>query len=244
MILQARAGGEIEMQEVGAILQNDEARRVVCEAHADDHERAQLHVVAGTGNGVRQELERIVAGERRPHHAHRPVAVAANRFGERCPGVADAGAQLVERRVHVGANAVDMDVQLILRARQLGIDRQTQHLDRQRPAERLLDKAAGIPGVGEIIRGARRQQLRAFDADDALRRNDQILRRAMKVLEDRVAVLDAVLQVDLGTRFWIAALELVRHALVVHDFPYRIWIVGLRGQARQQKPNGRRGGNA
>ena len=78
--------------------------------------------------------------------------------------------------MHVEPHAVDMDVQLILRARVHRIDRQPDRIARQRAMRTLLDVATRLPGVLPVVGRVRRENRGAFDAADPRGRDQQELR--------------------------------------------------------------------
>src|SRR6185437_15033470 len=105
-----------------------------------------------------------------------------------------------QRRHHLGLEAVDMDVELVLRAAAFGIDREPDLVAWERTLGAQLGEAARLPGGGEEIGRVRRQQFRRLDAGQARRRDQQVLRVADEVLEDRAPALLAIPEIDL--RAW------------------------------------------
>lgn len=104
-------------------------------------------------------------------------------------------------------------------------------------ARRALGEAALAPGGGEIVRGARLEQFRAFNATDVGGRYQQILGVADDILENDVTALDPALQVDARARRRIGMLLLVGHALVVDDGPQRVAVEGPREAERAKEHN-------
>ena len=122
----------------------------------------------------------------------------------------------------IGPDAVDMDVQLVLRTAADGVDRQAEILPRQRLAEPSIDEAGLIPGLGEIIGRRRGEHRRALDTRDPRRRDEQILRLPHDILQDGVACRD----IDDGARRGMAELGLVDHAPAMDDFPQDVRVGG------------------
>ena len=85
VVLEPRPGGKVEMQRIDVVGQDDEARLVAVEQHADHDKRARLHAGARARHTVGQQLERVMAVERRAHDTHGLVGMAIERFGERRP---------------------------------------------------------------------------------------------------------------------------------------------------------------
>ena len=83
---------------------------------ADHDQRVLRHVGARTRDAVGEQNERVGVAEVRPVDAHRHVVVAGEFYRKRSPGRADVAGVFAQRRLHVEAQAVDVDMQLILRA--------------------------------------------------------------------------------------------------------------------------------
>ena len=92
--------------------------------HADDHQGVVAHIRVRSGNAPGQELEGIVPGERRPRHAHGAIAMTGEQNRQRPPAPADFGPLAPQLVANIGANAVDVNMQLVLRPRQFGVDRE------------------------------------------------------------------------------------------------------------------------
>ena len=130
-----------------------------------------------------------------------------------------------------------MDVKLVLAAPVGRIDGQADRSARQGMSRRALREAALAPGGGKIIRGARLEQFRAFNATDVGGCYQQILGVADDILENDVTALDAALQVDARARCRIGKLLLVGHALIVDDRPQRVAVKGAREAERAEEHN-------
>jgi hypothetical protein len=146
--------------------------------------------------------------------------MAGERRFQQTPPRADVGALTQQRVADIGTNAVDVNVELVLRASRCRIDSQAQHVARHRVPERLFDKTPRLPGFSKVVAGKRRKKRGVLDAADLRRWDEQKLRRAGDVFEHR----ESAGEIDFGARFWIAVLLLVRHALTVHDLPKHIRI--------------------
>ena len=114
-----------------------------------------------------------------------------------------------------------MEVELILAAGELGIDRDRNILARQRPPELGGERVARGPGEGEIVRRSGIERERVLDPGDAARRDGEELGDSDAVLQQRDALVLAVRQIDpLAGRRPLPRLG-VRHALAVNDGPQR-----------------------
>ena len=125
-----------------------------------------------------------------------------------------------QRVADIGANAVDVNVELVLRAPQCRIDRQAQCIARHRVPKRFFYKTPHLPGVGKVVASKWRQQRTVFDATYQRGRNEQKLRRAFDIFQYCVSAGE----IDFGARLRIAVLLLVRDALIVDNLPKHIWI--------------------
>jgi hypothetical protein len=139
---------------------------------------------------------------------------------ETVPRRADVAGVFAQGRLHVEAQAIDVDMQLILRAGVGGIDRQADRLGRHGAVGALIDEMPCLPGGIPVVGRSRREDLGTFDAGDVCRRHQQELRIADAVLQDHVARGE----IDLIARLRRMELLLVGHALLVDDVPQRIGI--------------------
>lgn len=112
MILQLLAGRLIAGAGIGVVSENDEARLAVGTDGSDYDQSLASHVGAGTRKTVGQERERVDAIEIVTAHRDRTIGMTGKRHWERRPGAGYLGAVLGERVVHVGADTVDVDVEL------------------------------------------------------------------------------------------------------------------------------------
>lgn len=108
--------------------------------------------------------------------------MAHKQHRQRRPVPADLRACAPQCVAHVGAHAINVDVQLVLRAPDRGIDGKAERLARHRAQQPPGDAVALLPGGGEIVGGAGREQRAALDAADVPGRNQQELRRALMSL--------------------------------------------------------------
>ena len=129
---------------------------------------------------------------------------------------------LAQRRLHIETHAVDVDVELVLRASECRIDRQADRLARQIAVRALVDEVARLPGFLPVVRRVRRKDLGAFDAGDARGRHQQELRVAHAILQDHVAGGE----IDLRARLRRMELLLIGNALLADDIPKCIFIGG------------------
>ena len=179
-------------------------------------------------------MKGLVCGEVRLVDAHRHVVVA----GKLCRKWRPAGANRVgvcaQRRLHVETHAVDMDVQLVLRAPALRVDRQADRIAWQIAVCALVDEVPRLPGGVPVVRRVRREDRRAFDSGDARGRHQQELGIAHTILQHDVAGGE----IDQRARLRRMELLLVGHALLADDIPERIGI--RRGGSRYREQGGRR----
>ncbi len=144
-----------------------------------------------------------------------------------------------QRLTHVGPNAIDVNVQLVLGARISGVDGQAEPVAGQNAARALFDEGPRAPRVGEIVRRVGGQDLRAFDPRDALGGDQQELGRADQVLEHRIAARFAAVEVDQRARGGVIVVPLIGHALAVHDGPQRIWVGNRLRREDRRREDGR-----
>ncbi|GAB2286250.1 hypothetical protein Dimus_020670, partial [Dionaea muscipula] len=120
-----------------------------------------------------------------------------------------------ERRFHRNTDAVDMNMQLLLRPPMHGIDGKAEILSRQHAAQPRPDQPAFAPSFRKIIGRAGLQQSRALNAGDARRGDQQILRLPGNILEDGIAGS----QIHAGTGRGMAEALLVNDAAAIDDLP-------------------------
>ena len=106
---------------------------------------------------------------------------------------------LVEKTPHVRAQAADMDVELVLRPRVLGIDDQRDVVARRRISVRALEERARPPGGGEVIRRLGRLKERVLDAGRLARRRQDEVVRLQRAKHGVAAVQVSAGEVDLET---------------------------------------------
>jgi len=74
---------------------------------------------------------------------------------KRRPIRADCARMGTERSLHGGLDAIDMDMQLILRAPIDRVDRQAEFITLKDPADTLVDIVAGVPRPSPVVRRIR-----------------------------------------------------------------------------------------
>ena len=116
MVLETLSVAKVAMRRVAAAVQKDEAGRAFAEGHPNHDQGVKPHFGSGGWRVIRKQAERIDSVQAVAVDAYRPVRVAAEVLGQGCPGVADASHQAVQRVPHVSADAVHVDVQLVLAA--------------------------------------------------------------------------------------------------------------------------------
>ena len=171
-----------------------------------------------------------------------PNICGPERDGHRPPLVVERRGVVRKRLRDVGANAIDVDVQFLLAAGVLRIDRQRDRLARQRPAaEPRLDQGLGLPAVGEHGGRVGRKHLGIFDPRDLPGRNGEHLRDADEVLENRDVLGRVPVAVDRLARLRAFARIIVRDAAVVDDPPERVGIGvgGHRGGKNETRQTNR-----
>ena len=181
-------------------------------------------------------MKGLVSGEVRLVDAHRHVVVAGELCRKWRPAGANRAGVFAQRRLHVETHAVDMDVQLVLRAPALRVDRQADRIARQIAVRALVDEVPRLPGGVPVVRRIRREDRGAFDAGDARGRHQQELRIAHTILQHDVAGGE----IDQLARLRRMELLLVGHALLADDVPERIGV--RRGGSRYRKQSEQRGG--
>lgn len=80
VILQFLAARIAPVNGAGVTVQDDESRNPSGQCHADNHQRVSSHVHSRSRNAPRQQLERVVADERRPYDAHCHIVMADKWF--------------------------------------------------------------------------------------------------------------------------------------------------------------------
>lgn len=138
------------------------------------------------------------------------------------PAFANRGGLIPQSRLHIRPDAIHVDVQLILRAANIGVDRQADVLARQLAAQRGVDVGARIPGLGKIIRRIGSQDRRALDSGDARGGNQQKLRVAPDVLEDRESLIDSAVEIHPDAWHGIVLLQFVGDAFIVDHDPKHV----------------------
>ena len=128
----------------------------------------------------------------------------------------------VQRLKNIRSDAGKVDVQLILRTAHTRIDGQANFVSRKGQVQRLVDIRSNLPGVGEKIRRIQPANDGTIDSGDRSGRNQQELRAASGVPEDRESAIDPSVQIDLEARLGIVNLQLSGDADIVHDFPERV----------------------
>jgi hypothetical protein len=114
VVLKCLAACEVARFDVGAVGQHDESRPVPDVGGADHHEGVQAHVRARTLDAIGEQKERVDRAQVLACDGDRAVGVARQRSRKLSPGVTDGGGVSTQRLMHVGTQAVDVDVQLVL----------------------------------------------------------------------------------------------------------------------------------
>ena len=233
------AGGEIR-----SIAQKIKARAAVAEDRAGDDQCLLAHMRARAGNTVGQETERIGVAEFGSGEAPHDIMAAGEAGVERRPRRADLGFMPMQGLFHVRPQAIDMNVQLVLAAREARIHRESDVVAPERGAGRSDDEAARLPGILPVIGRIRGEQFRALDAFDPAGRDHQILRRPDEILEDGKTSVRPAGEVDLDTGGRIVRLDLFDDALAVDDLPEHVGIDGREmrlGRTRHGERTGKQG---
>ncbi len=124
MILQLLARSPIAGRQIGMIIQQNESGGAAGECFAGNHQRMYPHVRPRLRIVIRQHEKRIGAVQIVAGDPDRPVIMSGQRHRKRRPMIADLVEVRGEGVTHVGADAIDMDMQLVLRAPERRIDRQ------------------------------------------------------------------------------------------------------------------------
>ena len=129
MILKLLAFAPVADRRCGMAGQHDEPV-LALRAGAHDDQRVMPHVAARAGHAVGQQHKRIGRAKLRPIDAHRHIVVSHQRHREFRPAWTNGAGVFAQRRRDIDAHAVDVNVQLILRASVDRIDRQPECIAR------------------------------------------------------------------------------------------------------------------
>jgi hypothetical protein len=146
-----------------------------------------------------------------------------------------------QRFMYVGSEAIDVDVQLVLRPSDCRINRKAYPVARQLMPYPLIDKVSGAPCCSEIVGCAGPEDRCAFDASDPLGGNQKKLCWAINILEYRVPVVFSAVQINQRAWRGVAMLLLVRNTLVMHDLPEYVRIGARHADATTRERTDGRG---
>ena len=242
MVLQFLTLNELAACKPSLGIENDEPRHAVGKLSAGDDQRMLGHGLARTGDTVGEQEKRIGSIKILADQPPRAVSMSGKRFREICPGVADRTGMPFQRGADIRLDAIDVDVELVLRATQRRIDREAQRVARQRLARRFANVAARAPSGGKIIRRVDAKQRGTFNPGDAGRWDEEKLGSAIVVLVDGVAALRAVVQMDQHARPRIGVALYVRDAFVMDNVPQPLGIDGRNDTQSSKKRESRRCG--
>ncbi len=172
----------------------------------------------------------------RSRDGHGPVHAPCQGLRHRRPLRTDRSLVAGQSVADVRAQAVDVDVQLVLRAAVFGIDRQAHVPVRQVVAETGEVQGAEGPGVGQIGLRARPLQLGVLDAGDLVGGDQQVLGLPRAILQHRKAEVVGRSQEDVGAGSGVQRGRLAGRALAVDQLPEHVRVGRPhRRRARQQR---------
>jgi hypothetical protein len=183
MVKQANARRHVHAHDRGPVAQQVEAGLAVREHRADDGQRLAPHVGRRVRVALGQQLERVALAQIVAIDLHRAIAMADKVDIERRPMRSDLAVIVMQRLFHRHADAVDMDVQLVLAAAIGRVDRQADIVARDRLAGLFRHQVPSCPGGLEIVGRVRCQNLLVFDPGHDSGRDQQELGLAVAVLD-------------------------------------------------------------
>ncbi len=143
------------------------------------------------------QAKRVYAVQRTLADSPRPNVGAMNVPVEARPvTIREVRRDRTDRPSREGGDAPDVDMELILRARELRIDGERDLLTAQRPALQFVQKTAGVPSVPKIVGRLRGPKPPVLDADDLLGRRQNDVRSSGST-KNYVAPFLAISSVDL-----------------------------------------------
>jgi hypothetical protein len=146
----------------------------------------------------------------------------------------------LQRLGHVLADALDVDVKLILAARMFGIQRHPDRGSRYAAADDRRHQIARRPGGGKIIRRAGFEELRALHAGEGPRGYQEKMRAAFSICEHREAVaqMGRIRQDNALAGRGTMLLQPVNGALALNYLAQRVAVGGCgRGKRNAQTEN-------
>lgn len=241
MILQFLAATRIASGVIRATRENDEARLPVGANGAHHHQSLQSHICACTAKAIGQQTEGVDCIDIVARDRDGAVEMTGQWYGERCPDGTDLACMLGQRFMYIGTDAVDVDVQLVLRPGDVGVDCEAHPVAWQRLPGAFIDEGTRPPRCGEVVGRAGRQDRRTFDAADGLGGDQQKLRPPVDVLEHGVPMLVSSAEIDRRSGGGIVVLLLIWNAAVMNDRPERVRIGIRAANAKAPEYNNDRG---
>ena len=203
------------------IRENDKSLRPVALGKPHNHERAIAHIPGCIRQSFRQEFEWIVRLKVFARGPHRHVGVPKQRAIQGGPLLPYSSFIFTKGILDVGSDTGEMNVQLILRAAQSGIDGQTNAISRKRLVQRLVEVSSSFPGIGEVIRRIWPAKVGTLDAGDSSCRNKQELSAPSGIPQDRESPFHSAGQIDAQAGLGVVVLRLPRDTYIADNFPQR-----------------------
>ena len=107
---------------IGPIGKQDETWSCGCEGRANGDERLVGHIIFSAGDAFGEQSKRRGVGEISRIKSARPITPAPQPKGQHMPIGAELSAIGAERLAHIGRDAVNMNVQLVLASSARGVD--------------------------------------------------------------------------------------------------------------------------
>lgn len=206
------------------------------EGRTDGDDGHPAHILRRSLDPLCDQLKRIRSRPIQRPDAPSPVQMAGKRHRENGPRVSDRPEMVSEERMDVGADAVDMDVELVLCATVARVDRERERVARQVVVRQGARDADLPPSQREIVGGVGRQDRGVFDPGNPGGGDEERLGVADQVLKDREAVPGARGQ----TRHWLVKALLVGNAGTMDDVPQGVRIGHCPRGSRDQRQADRR----
>ncbi len=181
---------------VRLVRENDKSLSPIAPCCPDNDECAIAHVPRGIRQSVSQEFEWVVRLKVLARSPHCHVGVPKQRAIQRGPLIPYSSLILAQGIQDVDSDTRKVNVQLVLRTAQSGVDGQANAISRKRLVQSLVDESSGSPSVGEIVRRVRPAKDGTLDAGDPSGRNEQKLSAASGISQDCESTFDSAGQID------------------------------------------------
>lgn len=234
MVLEGFTAAAVAVSRIGAVGKQDESGAAV-EKSAGNNQGERAHMGTRVGRRFSEQTKDIYPAEVGAEKTARDVALTGQRCGESLPVVGQGGTPLAQRPPHFRLQAIDVDVELALRAAIDRVDGERKITTPKGPRRAGAHEAPGGPGILQVVGHAHRAQGRAFDPADPCCRQDEELRCAGAIFQNHVAAGDAGREIDERAGGRIRVRLLVGDALAVDDIPERVGIPRACCQGKREE---------